>query len=198
MAALQPLLLISMKPLLRRRTIERTYEAGHLGIGVQRDEVVQISSFDRAKQQPLGFDTHNRSALDNVHADYQPIFEAVAVTDVGVGDETVGACLVNHLMNIYSDRTVSLLGEGLGLDLAGDFAELSFPVVTNCWTAENPATLPSVGPIDPGMHQLKRRVDFACVERTIGAPQDLQGIRHATKHNWVHLLASGLFREGHS
>lgn len=74
---------------------------------------------------------HSRSVLDNVHADDQPVLEAVAVADMGVGDEPAGACLMNHLMNIDGDRAVSFLGEGLGLDLAGDCAELSVPVVTN-------------------------------------------------------------------
>lgn len=120
------------------------------------------------------------ASLDNIHADDQAVLKAEAVTNAGVGDELAGVRVVDHLMDIYCDVAVWLFGEDLGLDPAGEGSKLPIPVITNRFATDNPATLPGVRPIDLRMHQIDRSVDVARVERTVGEPQRLLGIPHAT------------------
>jgi hypothetical protein len=44
--------------------------------------------------------------FENVHPDYQPILEAVAVANAAIGDELSAARVVNHLMDVDRDAAV--------------------------------------------------------------------------------------------
>jgi hypothetical protein len=94
--------------------------------------------------------------LQNVHPHDQSGLEPVTVAELGVGDELARAGVVDHLMDIDRDPAVRLLGEALGLDIAGDLGELPGPVIANRRAAGYPTALPGVGPVHLGMHQLDR------------------------------------------
>jgi hypothetical protein len=102
------------------------------------------------------------------------------VENARIGDELARVRVVDHLVDIDRDGLVRLLAEALGLDLARDGGELSVPVVADGRAADHATTLPGVGPIDLGIHQLDRSLDIARVERAVGGPQQPLGLRHAT------------------
>jgi hypothetical protein len=95
----------------------------------------------------------------DVHADDQAIFEPIAVENPRIGDELACVRVVDHLVDVDRDGPIRLLGEALGLDLAGDGGELSGPVLADSCAANHPTTLPGVGPIDLGIQQLDRGLD---------------------------------------
>jgi hypothetical protein len=117
--------------------------------------------------------------LQHVHPYDQAILEPIPVANARIGDQLTGARVVDHLMDIDRDAPVRLLGEALGLDLALDGRELSIPVVADRRSADHPTAFPCVRPIDLGVHQLDRGLDVSCIERAVGGPQHLLGLRHA-------------------
>ncbi len=61
MAALGPFAFRESQALLRLGVLEPANEAGDLGVGVQRDELIDIRPRERAQEEPLGLDNHEGS-----------------------------------------------------------------------------------------------------------------------------------------
>lgn len=71
---------------------------------------------------------------------------------------------MNDLVDVDGDAAVRLLGEALGLYLARDRLELARPIGRHCVAPDDAAALPSVGPVDVGMHQLDGGLEVAGVK----------------------------------
>jgi hypothetical protein len=66
-AALAPFALVLAQALFRPGAVERADEARHLGVGMQRDELVQVVERHRSQQEALGLDRDSH-AVPRAHA----------------------------------------------------------------------------------------------------------------------------------
>ncbi len=85
--------------------------------------------------------------------------------------DKLSALVVDYLMYHDRDTPIRFDGKLLRLDTGIKRFELALPVVPHGSLPEHAAALPTVGPIDVGMHLRQHEVDLSAVKRRIHSPQ---------------------------